>query len=61
MNSAANFGGIFIVLDVTALTCFCTNYKCERDNVYLKTFTRDEVVTQFRLTQDQYSGLEKAI
>ena len=70
MSSAANLGGIFIVLDVT----FCTSYKYERDRTLgdrldsdhfrggkgqavclftfshaLKTFTRYEVVTRFRL------------
>ena len=28
MDSAADLGGIFMILDVTAL-CFCTNYKYE--------------------------------
>ena len=31
MNLAADLGGIFIVLDVTALAFFCTNYKYETD------------------------------
>ena len=33
MSSAADLGGIFMVIDVVT-ACFCTNYKYEKDRTF---------------------------